>query len=118
MATLRTTFEFQIDINFTDKERANHFFIESDWKEHFYEFNDLDEVSEHLAINFDNASEQWEDGQHWKHIDGFGSYYYHREEKEWRLTKDMLKEGEELPCGEIVIKYEMNTECTDVTELN
>lgn len=116
MATLRTTFEFQIDVNFVDKEKAEQMFLESDWKEFFFEFVDLDDVAEHLAMNFHRYDEKWEDDARWKHIEGFGSYRYNKESKAWHLAG----EGDgnnEFECGNIIIKYETETECTDVTEV-
>ena len=117
MAIFRTTFEYQIDVNFIDKEKAESFFLESDWKDCFYEFNDLDEAAEHVAMNFHNDSGQYEGGDLIKYIEGFGSFLFHREENEWRLTKGALKDSDELPCGDIIIKYEMNPECTEIREM-
>ncbi|HAS6055306.1 TPA: hypothetical protein I7122_21475 [Vibrio vulnificus] len=116
MTTFRTTFEFQIDVNFVDREKAEQFFLESDWKEYFFDFNDLDDAAEHLARNFHMSDARYEEGKEWKHIEGFGSYYFDRHANVWRLTKDLLKNGDELPCGDVIIKYEMETDCTDITE--
>ncbi|MBD1559523.1 hypothetical protein HC752_21505 [Vibrio sp. S9_S30] len=117
MTTLRTTFEFQIDVNFIEKDKAEAMFIESDWKDVFYTFIDLDEVAEHLALNFHQYDEKWEKGEYWKHIEGFGSYKYNSDTKAWHLAGEGDENGE-FECGDIIIKYESKTECTDVTELN
>ncbi len=52
MAKRRTSFEMEIDVNFLNQERSFKHFIEGDWKESFFTFDDLDEVAKHLAYCF------------------------------------------------------------------
>ncbi|MGR5368424.1 hypothetical protein [Photobacterium damselae] len=116
MTIFRSTFELQIDVDFKDKIKAEQFFIEGTWKDHFYVFNDLDDAAEHLSLNFHKYSDSWEDGGSWKYIEGFGSFLYNKDTKSWHLTS---KDGEvgDFECGDIEIKYEMELDCTDTREL-
>ncbi|EJC6874005.1 hypothetical protein MX838_004349 [Vibrio parahaemolyticus] len=114
MTTIRTTFEYQIDVNFLDIDKARSFFLKSDWKDCFYTFNFIEDVAKHLADNFHNYNAVLEKGKEWRHIEGFGSYYREPKTNTWRLDKDSIEEISGINCGDIHIHYYMETECSNV----
>lgn len=112
----KNTIQCEIEIDFKDKAKAKAFFIDGDWSETFYEISDLDELASILGFAFHNAEERLRQGLV-KSIEGFGDYIYSYEKKEWRLNDRQLSEGEELPCGDIVIKYTSELQCIETEEI-
>ncbi|CAH7194891.1 hypothetical protein [Vibrio alginolyticus] len=116
MSCFRNTFEYQIDVEFIDSNKAKLMFIDSDWKDIFYEFSDLEEVSEHLARNFHNANETLSDGL-CRYVEGFGDFKYDANSSTWLIiSKDGLTENQ-LECGGIRIKYEMKPQCSSTQKI-
>lgn len=114
----RNKIECEIDVNFVDHEKAKGFFIDSDWKDCFFKFVDLEEVAEYLALAFHNSPESTDEDGRFKCVDGFGEYFYSHEDKVWRLTDRYLPQGGVLPCGEITIRYESALQCSQTDELD
>jgi hypothetical protein len=113
----RNRLECEIDIDFVDLDKAKAYFIGSDWAEDFFEFEDIEDLAEHLSFNFHQAREILKDGLV-RFVEGIGEFVYSYENKEWRLTDKYLPEGEVLPCGDIVIRYESELQSAGVEELD
>ena len=77
MKTLRCTFEMEIDVQFENPEASEAYFIRGDWKETFYDLDDLEQVAEHLADGFHHESDSWdtEAKAHYRMVEGFGYFY-------------------------------------------
>ncbi|MDP2566481.1 hypothetical protein [Pseudoalteromonas marina] len=112
----KNTIQCEIEIDFKDKAKAKAFFIDGDWSDVFYEIDDLEELAGILASLFNNAPERLGKGLY-RSIEGFGDYIYSYEKKEWNLSDRQLPEGEELPCGDIVIKYASELQCIETEEI-
>lgn len=112
----KNTIQCEIEVDIKDREKAKAFFIDGDWSEIFYEISDLDELASILGFAFHNAEERLGQGL-FKSIEGFGDYIYSYEKKEWHLTDRLLEEGEDLPCGNIVIKYISELESIETEEI-
>jgi len=97
----------EIDVNFIDEKKSYNHFIKGDWKESFYDFDDLDEIAEHIACNFHHASSEFRkiEGKHRfvKFIEGFGDFVQ-QDNGLYRLTEDI--DG----GGDIDVSYEMELE--------
>ena len=89
----------EIDIQFSDESKAEAFFIEGDWKETFFTFNDLEDVSRHIAYGFQQAVGGWMVSN--VDIEGFGRFEH----------KDKLWTSEYEEFGAIYIRIE--TEMAD-----
>ncbi|MDA9557766.1 hypothetical protein N9R79_09795 [Vibrio sp.] len=113
----RSLIKCEIDVNFVDQEKAKAFFIDGDWKDIYYEFLDLEEAARHLAFAFHNAPEKLSEGGLFRDVDGFGEYFYSRDNKEWRLTDKYVPNGVGMPCGEIIISYESELQCSQAEEI-
>ena len=98
MKTYRTEFEMEIDIKFSDPEKAYAYFINGDWKKGFYTCCDLEELSELLSEMFHNESRRFVEHQHQKDVEGFSPFRTNDENKEWT--------SEYHEYGKIIIKYE------------
>lgn len=71
------TIQIQWEVSFYDPEKAKEFFIESDWKDYFFEFENLDKAAEHLALAFHLYPEQWSKSRNvsYRSPEGFGDFY-------------------------------------------
>ena len=107
----KATLECEIEVDFSDKDKAKTYFIDGDWQEYFYAFDGLDEFTRHLVYAF-NESEEMLRGGRIKFVEGVGEFIYDRSKKEWRLTHKNLQEGESFLCGQIVIRYVQDTHCS------
>lgn len=107
----KATLECEIEVDFSDKEKAQAYFIDGDWKEYFYTFDGLDEFTRHLVYAF-NESEEMLRGGRIKFVEGIGEFIHDRSKNEWRLTHKNLQEGESFLCGQIVIRYVQDTHCS------
>ncbi|MCY9861384.1 hypothetical protein OTK49_02485 [Vibrio coralliirubri] len=114
---IRSTFDCKIDVDFQDPAKAQAYFIDGDWRDFFYAFDNLEEVTEHLALNFHKADEYYDHEGLNRSIEGFGSYVYQPETHEWRLSEDAEPDEESLDCGMIVIRYEQDLKCSDIEKL-
>ncbi len=107
MSKIRTSFEMEIDIDFLDEKSSFKHFIEGDWKESFYTFEDLNEVAEHISHNFHIANSELKkvnDEYRWvKFIEGFGEFV-EQDNGAFKLTEE-LNGG-----GDITVNYEMELE--------
>lgn len=117
MRKFKATLSAEFTVDFEDEKKAESFFLEGDWKESFYEFEDLEELVEHLLLNFFNADEKWDtdEGKRYKNVEGMGTYYLFSDTKEWKLIP---KEGNELPCGQITLKEIDSLGCEYVNEVH
>ncbi|HHJ3076722.1 TPA: hypothetical protein ACPVZG_000512 [Vibrio parahaemolyticus] len=117
MRKFKATLSAEFTVDFEDEKKAESFFLEGDWKESFYEFEDLEELVEHLLLNFFNADEKWDtdEGKRYKNVEGMGTYYLFSDTKEWKLIP---KEGSELPCGQITLKEIDSLGCEYVNEVH
>ena len=104
---IRTSFEMEIDVSFLDEESSFKHFIESDWKESFYTFDNLDDVAEHISYAFHIANNEFQkiDGKYAfvKFIEGFGDFIQ-QDNGHYKLTEKF--DG----GGDITVNYEMELE--------
>lgn len=111
---LRSLIECEIDVEFVDQGKAEAFFIDGTWRETFFDFADLEEAGEHLALQFHKAAEFIDSGAVNRSVEGFGQYVYNKKEGHWRLTEKYVEDGGALPCGDIIIRYETELGCSQV----
>jgi len=114
MKKFRNEFILEIDVAFEDEEKAHAFFIDSDWKESFWDLGDLEGVSEHLSYAFHQYSEEWDtDEKAWgKNLEGFGYFIYRNSDGLW-----VSKSENDEEFGSIKIRYENELECESTMEI-
>ena len=76
MTKFRTEFDMQIDVQFVDPEKSKAFFIDGDWKNSFWEFEELNEVAADIAHSFNLEDSQWNPRfkKICKFIEGYGTF--------------------------------------------
>ena len=94
MTKYRTDFEMQIDVEFVEPEKAKAFFIDGDWKESFWSFDDLDEVAESISRLFFYEVEHWnrEQKAFVRFLEGYG--YFVRQGDVYISSKEYAEAGE------------------------
>jgi hypothetical protein len=100
----RVDLRAEINVVFVDPSLAYEFFIDGDWKEGFWTFEDLDELAEHLAYAFHMTSGEYKeiDGEH-QHIRDLEGFPYFVRHKGYFI-------GDSKVTGPIVISYEQELE--------
>lgn len=61
----------EIDVVFSDQEKAHEFFIDGEWKECFFTYEDLDELIPDLAQSFHNERESWNGDGYERFVEGY-----------------------------------------------
>ncbi len=78
MGSYETSFEMQIRIHFHVPDKVKQLFIDSDWKNHFWTFDDLQELAEHISRQIHYETEiliKTGDDRKWaKDLEGFGQF--------------------------------------------
>lgn len=119
----KTSFKAEIKtewiITFHDPEKAKAFFIDGDWKDYFFTFNGLKDLSEHLAFAFHNDPERWskEQSADYRSPEGFGDYYKQSGKDVYTMTPKDHDQGDEGDPGVISITLETETEVEFISEL-
>ena len=113
MTKFSSNLEIIIDVDFKEPDKAESIFIDSDWKDTFFRFFDLEDIADHLSLNFHKAEIFLIDGKRLKMVDGFGSFIYDHNKDEWSLGV-----GGNIECGEVIIKYSQNLHVSYVEELD
>lgn len=108
MKKFRTTMELEIDVYFSEPEKATDFFTNSDWKNYFFKYEKLSEVAQHIAEVFERTPELWKENKFAKHLEGFG-YFISNSDGTWST--------EQSGFGLIQIGYEMELETTGINEI-
>lgn len=69
--------QMNIEISFEDKEKSEEYFIHGDWKNYFYEYDNLEEIAGHIAYAFNVCPTHWskERKTDFKFIEGFGEFF-------------------------------------------
>lgn len=107
MANYRTSFQMEIDVQFSDPDAAISYLKSKEWADYFFKFDDLGDAAEHLANAFHATSDQW-DGKNKrfsKFIEGFGEFFCDSSDG---YKYKFLDKSENL--GNITISYEMELE--------
>ncbi len=98
------------EVAFAVPHKAEAFFIESAWKDSFFDFNDLEDVSEHIIMTFHNSESETIDGDKCMHLEGFPVFKCSLEHSDlWRAHS--------VECGSIVIKVCAELYCGCVEEV-
>ena len=66
-----------IKVQFSDPVKAKYVFLESDWKDCFFDYRDMTEVAEHVAWMFQTRGTDC--------IEGFGAF---KREKDYYVSSD------------------------------
>lgn len=111
MKKFKSTLETEIEIIFTDPESAEKCFCGKDWRNIFWDLDDLQEVAEHLSESFQNTPDEWsnKDMKIAKFIEGFGTfieengYYTNTPESQegGKIKIKVLSELQPIWCDEI-----------------
>lgn len=103
---IRSNFEMDIDVEFSEPEKAKAFFIDGDWKNHFFTFGDLQEFTAALAFSFHATPDQWDrERKTWtRSPEGYGTFVKDDSEK-WVNIEEAYED-----IGRIVITYESELE--------
>ncbi len=106
------SFEMEIDVEFAEPEKALRYFKESDWKNYFYTFGELADAVAHLASVLDATPQTWDKDRRsfCRDIEGFGRFME-------RNDVFTLLDAHAVETGGVVIRYEMEQEITDVSEV-
>ena len=110
---IRTELTAEIDVEFVDTQKVEEF-LHGPFKESFFEMDDLKELAQHLAFDFDGTPGRWnsEKGRIEKFVEGFGSFCEGDHHK-WRLVDDADLSG----TGEILVSYALELEPSDSYEI-
>lgn len=66
----------ELEITFSDFEKAEAYFIDSDYHEYMYDFSDMEDLVDGLSIMFTKYPSGWDfDKGLYKDIEGFGVFY-------------------------------------------
>ena len=81
----KTDFEMEVLVEFKDPEKAKRFFIDGTWEKYFYTFDNLQELTEHLAYAFYQTPEAWDKGRResTRYVEGFGMFVHGDTLNEW-----------------------------------
>jgi len=103
---LRTSFEMEIDVEFSEPEKAKAFFIDGDWKNYFFTFSDLQDFTAALAFSFHAESDRWDKARKtWtRSPEGYGTFAQ-TDSDTWVNIDDANDD-----IGKIVISYSMDLE--------
>lgn len=101
--TRRITLTTEIDIQFSDEEKAKAYFIDGDWKEYFFTYSDMRDLCEHIAYSF-HMQGGWREA----YVEGFGTFI--REDEIWKVTNEDF--------GTIFIREEQDTEPSSCYEID
>lgn len=112
MKKFNCTLEAKVDVAFSSPEKAEAFFIESDWKESFFQLDTLDEVAEHLSYAFFVVHREWSTKYKcfYKFVEGFGDFFLQKN----GTYKGGASDGE---AGEIIIETDEDLEVSWCTEI-
>lgn len=106
------SFEMELDITFSDPKKAEEFFIHGDWKDSFWTVDDLEELTESLAMAFHVQPEDYskEHGGFVRSVEGFGIFV---------LDKDNSRRwvSSSIEGIEIVAEYEQELYVSHVQEV-
>ena len=77
MSKFTSHFTSAVLVEFSDDQLAKELFIDSDWKETFYSFCDLQDVAGHISWGFQAAPAEWSGKykSNFKFIEGFGDFF-------------------------------------------
>lgn len=98
----RSTFEAEYDVQFSDPDKAESFYVNGDFAKHIINHDDLDSVAEMFSRLFFLAIEQYDMDKNcsFKHLDDTG-VFYKRPDGSWVSSERLTEEG-----GEVVITEE------------
>jgi|GEM_PF-3209885 len=106
------SFEMEIDVTFSDPKKAEEFFIHGDWKDSFWTIDDLEELTESLAMAFHVQPEDYSEeyGGFVRSVEGFGIFV---------LDKDNSRRwvSSSIEGIEIVAEYEQELSVSHVQEV-
>ncbi|WP_321532296.1 hypothetical protein [uncultured Desulfuromonas sp.] len=106
------SFEMEIDVTFSDPKKAEEFFIHGDWKDSFWTIDDLEELTESLAMAFHVQPEDYskEHCGFVRSVEGFGIFV---------LDKDNSRRwvSSSIEGIEIVAEYEEELYVSHVKEV-
>jgi len=115
MKKFRNTFEMEIDIKFEDEGKAIECYINSDWKDVFWDVNSIKDLSEDLALCFIKTPERWfsdgDDSNIGRFVEGFGTFIY--DGKDSYIFKDRYGNS----GGDITIKINSELEIVDSSDI-
>ena len=104
---MRVELKAEIDVSFSDPEKAKAVFIDGDWKDYFWVIDDLENLATDLANAFHNEPQHWkydhekQKGWYQKSPEGFGTFIQ-------QDNGSFVMEDE--TTGKITISYEMELE--------
>jgi hypothetical protein len=112
MSEFRTSFEMEIDVSFADPEKAKAYFIDGEWKDSFWEIDDMEELAKYIAHSFHVEGDRYDAERKAivRSAEGFGDYIlgdsglYHLDETSAEYV------------GGITVRYEMELEPVDTME--
>lgn len=114
----RTTLQSEIDIVFDNPKKAKEYFIDGEWKESFFKFDELKEVAEHLAYAFYVTPEQYnfDKKRYEKFIEGFGNCSSCVDEESHSYTYTFLDDAIDYGTIKISIASELTPTDVDITD--
>jgi len=112
MIKFEANLEIEVTIEIHDHEAAHAFYIEGDWKDSFFKFDDLSEMVKHIAAVISSSCETFcrEKNEFYFELDGFGRFYS-MDDRSGYLLENSAEHG-----GAIFVDPS-ELECTWVSEL-
>lgn len=92
MKVFDADFEMQIKVEIENPDAITAYFIKGDWKEYFWDIDDLEEFVSSFAHAFQATPEYLRDGLFLKDIEGFGVYSREPGEKAFQLSAEGILE--------------------------
>lgn len=74
--TSSVTLQSELTVKFTDAKKAEPFFFDSDWSKSFYDFNSMNDLADHVAWSFHQATEYYDNkvGARCRSFEGFVAF--------------------------------------------
>jgi hypothetical protein len=92
MKTYEADFEMQIQVEIENPEAVTAYFIDGNWREVFWDIDDLEDFVSSFAHAFQATPEYLRDGLFLKEVEGFGIYSRKPGEKGYQLSADGVLE--------------------------
>lgn len=81
----------EFEISFSDIVKAEEFFIDGDWRDTFYDYDDLEDLVDSLGLDFyTSRTTVSTDGNYKKirFVEGYGDFIYDPSIGEWECSDD------------------------------
>lgn len=105
-------FNMEINVSFEDEDEAENYFCFGDWKNTFWDLDDVEDLARSIAENFHGTPDSWNRklSVFTRFVEGFGEFVQ-IESGKWQLSDEFIQYG-----GQIFVEYEMELEAGFVSK--